>query len=513
VSELFDEVDEDVRRDQLKKLWDQYSIYIIAGALLIIASVGGWRGYQYLEAKKAVEAGAAFDRAVELSEQNKHTEAEAAFADLAAKAPSGYRVLARLRVAAEVVSRDPQAAAKMFDEIAADRSVGTAEQDLARIRAAQLLLESTTYPGTTEDVVAPALERLSGWVLTNPQIWQTAPDIRLLNWHNRVLDESTFIKNPFAKITKFFNDPAWGGLRHDWRLTGTPNPESDLDFYSQAPWIWPQPDYYRWRGHWFVPFGMQWRVKPRLKREFHSVLAKNCFFLTRRDAGVGGTKVYQRRLIKTPPEMKRIYKKLAKEFVLEIPEGKTWETEFAGVKHSWLRRLCGGALPNEDGSIRGWWPGKTDELTTLLRGELAREQVVVWAVFKEEVERIHGILQRYGKVAYIHGDVSPMKRTAILEDFRNGKYKWLSAQPGCLRYSTDLSFLDTEIYYSSPEGFETRFQSEDRLITGDKKTPALVLDLCSEDTIDEVIQDNHIRKESRADMCRSIVQHLQKEFL
>ncbi len=124
MSELFDEVDEDVRRDQLKKLWDQYSIYIVAGALLIIAAVGGWRGYQYLEAKKAAEAGAAFDKAVELSEQNKHAEAEAALAELAAKAPSGYRMLARLRAAAEVASRDPQAAAKMYDEIAADRSVG-----------------------------------------------------------------------------------------------------------------------------------------------------------------------------------------------------------------------------------------------------------------------------------------------------------------------------------------------------------------------------------------------------
>jgi hypothetical protein len=146
VSELFDEVDEDVRRDQLKRLWDQYSIYIVAGAFLIIASVGGWRGYEYLETKKATEAGAAFDKAVELSEANKHTEAEAAFADLAAKAPSGYRVLARLRTAAEVASRDPKAAAKMFDDIAADRSVGAPEQDLARIRAAQLLLETSGYP-------------------------------------------------------------------------------------------------------------------------------------------------------------------------------------------------------------------------------------------------------------------------------------------------------------------------------------------------------------------------------
>jgi hypothetical protein len=156
VSELFDEVDEDVRRDQLKKLWEQYSIYIVAAAILIIASVGGWRGYQYLEAKKAAEAGAAFDKAVELSEANKHAEAEAAFADLAAKAPFGYRVLARLRAATEAANRDPQAAAKMFDEIAADRSVGAAEQDLARIRAAQLLLESTSYPNMKERLEASA---------------------------------------------------------------------------------------------------------------------------------------------------------------------------------------------------------------------------------------------------------------------------------------------------------------------------------------------------------------------
>jgi hypothetical protein len=140
VSEIFDEVDEDVRRDQLKKLWDQYSIYIVAGALLIIAAVGGWRGYQYLEA-------------------NKHAEAEAAFTELAAKAPSGYRMLARLRAAAELAIRDPQGAAKQYDDIAADRSVRVSEQDLARVRAAGLLLETASYPNMLqrlEAATAPA---------------------------------------------------------------------------------------------------------------------------------------------------------------------------------------------------------------------------------------------------------------------------------------------------------------------------------------------------------------------
>jgi hypothetical protein len=179
VSELFDEVDEDVRRDQLKKLWDRYSILIIAGALLIIAGVGGWRGYQYLEAKKAVEAGAAFDRAAELAEQNKPAEAETAFAKLAAEAPSGYRTLARLRVAAEAAKRDPQAAVKLYDEIAADRGVKASEQDLARLRAAGLLLETATYdnmqqrldgtaaPGSTYRHSARELLALSAWRANN----------------------------------------------------------------------------------------------------------------------------------------------------------------------------------------------------------------------------------------------------------------------------------------------------------------------------------------------------------
>jgi hypothetical protein len=146
VSELFDEVDEEVRREQLKKLWDRYSIYIVAAALLIIAAVAGWRGYEYLEAQKAAEAGAAFDTALDLAEQNKHAEAQAAFDKLATNAPAGYRMLARLRAAGEVAASDPQAGAKLYDDLAADRSIGTEQQDLARIRAAALLLDTDSYP-------------------------------------------------------------------------------------------------------------------------------------------------------------------------------------------------------------------------------------------------------------------------------------------------------------------------------------------------------------------------------
>ena len=146
MSEFYDEVDEEVRREQLKRLWDKYSIYIVAAAILVVAAVGGWRGYQYLEARKAAEAGEAFNRAIELSEKGEHGDAEKAFADLATSAPYGYRLLSRFHQAAEAASRDPKAAAKMFDDLSADPSIGAEQQELARIRAAGLLVDSATYP-------------------------------------------------------------------------------------------------------------------------------------------------------------------------------------------------------------------------------------------------------------------------------------------------------------------------------------------------------------------------------
>jgi hypothetical protein len=145
VTDIFHEVDEEVRREQLKKLWERYGYYIIAGCVLIIAGIGAWRGYEWWETKKAAEAGVAFEQAVTLAESGKPQEAEAAFAKLATDGTAGYRALARLREAAELAQSDPKAAIKSYDDIAADRGAGEAIQDVAALRAGFLLVDSASY--------------------------------------------------------------------------------------------------------------------------------------------------------------------------------------------------------------------------------------------------------------------------------------------------------------------------------------------------------------------------------
>lgn len=145
MADIFREVDEEMRREQLKKLWQRYGNLIVAACFLIIAGVGGWRGYEWWQTKKAAEAGAAFEQAVMLAEAGKSQEAQAAFAKIATGGSYSYRVLARLREAAELARTDRQAAVKAYDAIAADSSFGQVIQDLAMVRAGFLQVDTASY--------------------------------------------------------------------------------------------------------------------------------------------------------------------------------------------------------------------------------------------------------------------------------------------------------------------------------------------------------------------------------
>jgi hypothetical protein len=175
VADIFHEVDEEVRRERLQKLWDHYGIYIIALAVLFVAGVAAWRGYEWWQAKKAATAGAAFESALSLSEKGKHAEAEAVLAKIAAEAPAGYRILARLRAAAELAQVKPADAVKAYDELAADNSLGATLRDLAAVRVGMLLVDSApladmqrrldpvSEPGRTFRHIARELLALSAW--------------------------------------------------------------------------------------------------------------------------------------------------------------------------------------------------------------------------------------------------------------------------------------------------------------------------------------------------------------
>ncbi len=145
MADIFQEVDEEVRREKLKQLWERYSLLIIAACVLIVVGIGAWRGYDWYVAREAAKAGARFEAAVSLMEQNKAKEAEAAFADIAKTAPAGYAMLARLREANALAASDKAAAVKAYDALAADGGVPPVFKDLASVRAGILLVDTAQF--------------------------------------------------------------------------------------------------------------------------------------------------------------------------------------------------------------------------------------------------------------------------------------------------------------------------------------------------------------------------------
>jgi hypothetical protein len=150
VSDIFTEVDEEVRREQLKKLWERYGNYVIAVAFLIVAAVAAYRGCDYWENRRAAEAGAAYDAASRLADEGKHEEAAAAFGKLVTDGTASYQVLARLREAAEIAEHDPKAAVAAYDKIAGETTGQPLVSELASIRSAFLLVDTAKLDEMTQ---------------------------------------------------------------------------------------------------------------------------------------------------------------------------------------------------------------------------------------------------------------------------------------------------------------------------------------------------------------------------
>jgi hypothetical protein len=140
------EVDEELRREQLLKLWERFGTYIIAAAALIIAGIGG---YKYLEHRRllaAEAAGAQMALAVQEGAQNKTAEAEKALEAIARTGPSGYAVLARLRLAAAAREAGRTAeAASAYEAIAREGGLDPIFADYAQLQAATLTLDGASW--------------------------------------------------------------------------------------------------------------------------------------------------------------------------------------------------------------------------------------------------------------------------------------------------------------------------------------------------------------------------------
>jgi hypothetical protein len=192
MSDIFREVDEDLRREQFKRLWERYGSYVIGLAVLIVVAVGGYKGWEWWETSRAAASGDRFLAALVLSEDGKHEEAIAALDAVAVDGSGDYPILAIFRSAGEkAAAGDDTGAVAAYDSIAGRSGVPPLVADLARIRAA-LILTDTESPQNLGSRIGDLAETGNPWR-------QTAREI---------LGLAAFRTNDLASARKYFDEIA-----------------------------------------------------------------------------------------------------------------------------------------------------------------------------------------------------------------------------------------------------------------------------------------------------------------
>jgi hypothetical protein len=160
MSDIFREVDEEVRRDKANELWKKHGAKFIVAAVLFIAGVAGWQFWQARQFQERAALGSAFEAAIAQANGDK-PEAQAALTTLSQGKTGTYPVLARFRLASELANAAKDEAGRAnavsaFEALANDSLSPTEWRDLARLRAGLLLVDTAPF-AEVEKRLAPLI--------------------------------------------------------------------------------------------------------------------------------------------------------------------------------------------------------------------------------------------------------------------------------------------------------------------------------------------------------------------
>lgn len=168
------EIDEELRREKLEKLWEQYGTYVLGAAAAIVIAVGGYQLYDQRKKSFAAENGARYDAAVTLLEQSKTDEAQKALSEVLASGHAGYASLAQLQLAGiHLKANRPQDALAVFEALATSPSADADIKTFALLQAAALRLGQADFT-ELQNWLKPVAEGSTAWRFQARELLGTA---------------------------------------------------------------------------------------------------------------------------------------------------------------------------------------------------------------------------------------------------------------------------------------------------------------------------------------------------
>jgi hypothetical protein len=140
---FYREVDEELRRDQMKSYWERFGKLIIAAVLLVIAAIGGIIWWQNQKVVKAGERSATLVEAFDDVAAGRRRTAAPKLDGLVESGSDGHRAAALLTKADVAIdSKDLKGAAALFKRVADDEGLARPYRDLALVRMTAVELDT-----------------------------------------------------------------------------------------------------------------------------------------------------------------------------------------------------------------------------------------------------------------------------------------------------------------------------------------------------------------------------------
>lgn len=137
------EVDEGVRQDQVKSLWNRYGIAAVLVLILLLGALGGWLWWREEQVRLAGVAGEDLTEAMSQLDVGNGDKARPVLDRMAKEGPGGYRTLGQMMLAGDAAAGGDNArAVKFLEAIAADAKAPQPLRDAALLKAVRLQYDS-----------------------------------------------------------------------------------------------------------------------------------------------------------------------------------------------------------------------------------------------------------------------------------------------------------------------------------------------------------------------------------
>lgn len=131
-SSLLREIDEELRQEHYRKLWERFGTYVVAAAVILVAVVAGYQGWRAYDLQVRRADGERYARVQRIIAENQGDAARQELSKLKAEASSGYRLLARFQEAGLLASQgDKSGASQLYRQLSNDSAIDKNYRDLA----------------------------------------------------------------------------------------------------------------------------------------------------------------------------------------------------------------------------------------------------------------------------------------------------------------------------------------------------------------------------------------------